>query len=297
MTEVGSIIGTAQYLSPEQARGAGRPPQSDLYSVGVVLYEMLTGRVPFEGDSAVAIAMKQVSDQPLPPSRIVPTIPPSLEQVVLRALAKDPTLRYQTAADMAADLERVRRGVAPSALTQQFTTPMPAVEGMRVLTGPPADRVPPEPPPKKRSLWPWLLAALLLLLTGGFLAYALGAFDDSPESTSTTTTTGPVVIPQVVGLPFDEACSALVAEGFKVAPPQKVRSTAPNDQVIEGATPQPGTEAAAGSTIRLKISKGTWPCAGRPRAIRPRRPTSTLKDAGFGVRQTEREDSAEAGDG
>ena len=96
MTEVGSIIGTAQYLSPEQARGQQVGPQSDLYSVGIVLYEMLTGEVPFDGDSAVAIAMKQVSDQPLPPSRIVPTIPPSLEQVVLRALAKDPTLRYQT---------------------------------------------------------------------------------------------------------------------------------------------------------------------------------------------------------
>src|SRR3954452_19227933 len=107
MTEVGSIIGTAQYLSPEQARGQQVRPPADLYSLGVVLYEMLTGHVPFEGDSAVAIAMKHVSEIPRPPSELNPAIPASLEQVVLRALAKDPALRYASADEMAADLERV----------------------------------------------------------------------------------------------------------------------------------------------------------------------------------------------
>ena len=102
-----------------------------------------------------------------------------------------------------------------------------------------------------------------------------------------------MVIPQVVGLPFDEAQSALVAEGFKVAPPQRVRSTAPKDQVIE-ATPQQGTEVAAGSTIRLKVSKGTRPVPG-VEGQTAEEATATLRGAGFVVRQTEREDSAEAG--
>ena len=92
MTEAGSIVGTAQYLSPEQARGQHVGPESDLYSVGVVLYEMLTGRVPFTGDSAVAIAMKHVQETPVPPRQIVPSIPPELEAVVQRAMAKDPAL-------------------------------------------------------------------------------------------------------------------------------------------------------------------------------------------------------------
>src|SRR3954451_24475156 len=121
MTEVGSIIGTAQYLSPEQARGQQVRPPADLYSLGVVLYEMLTGRVPFDGDSAVAIAMKHVSENPRPPSQLNPSIPPALEQVVLPALAKDPALRYQSADEMAADLERVRRGASVAQETQAFT--------------------------------------------------------------------------------------------------------------------------------------------------------------------------------
>ena len=127
MTEVGSIVGTAQYLSPEQARGEVVGPPSDLYSVGIVLYEMLTGRVPFEGDSAVAIAMKHLSEEPVPPSVYAPGTPPALEQVVLRALAKDAGDRYQTAEEMSADLDRARRGVALSPRTEQMTRVIPPV--------------------------------------------------------------------------------------------------------------------------------------------------------------------------
>ena len=90
MTEAGSIIGTAQYLSPEQARGAQVDQPSDLYSVGVVLYELLTGQVPFTGDTPVEIAMKHLSEVPKPPSELRADVPPDLDMVVLRALAKDP---------------------------------------------------------------------------------------------------------------------------------------------------------------------------------------------------------------
>src|SRR6187397_1144977 len=109
MTEAGSIIGTAQYLSPEQAKGAPVDQTSDLYSVGVVLYELLTGEVPFTGDTPVEIAMKHLSQTPEPPSSKRHDVPPDLDKIVLRALAKDPADRYGSAEEMDADLDRVGR--------------------------------------------------------------------------------------------------------------------------------------------------------------------------------------------
>src|SRR6185312_10916336 len=109
MTEAGSIVGTAQYLAPEQARGAPVDPRSDLYSLGIVLYEMLTGKVPFTGDAPVEIAMKHLSAIPEPPSKLRPEVPHELDAVVMRALAKDPDQRYASAEEMDADLARVAR--------------------------------------------------------------------------------------------------------------------------------------------------------------------------------------------
>ena len=108
MTETGSIMGTAQYLSPEQAQGHAVTAASDLYSIGVMLYEMLTGRLPFEGDSAVAIALKHLQEPPPPMSGGDLNIEPNLENVVMGALAKDPAARWQSAADFAEALEACR---------------------------------------------------------------------------------------------------------------------------------------------------------------------------------------------
>src|SRR5271167_4902634 len=115
MTLTGSIMGTAQYLSPEQAQGQAVSAASDLYSVGVILYELLTGVVPFEGETAVAIAFKQVSAEPLPPSALNPALPATLDAIVLRALAKDPAHRYTDAEEFIAVLQRERQALsAPS---------------------------------------------------------------------------------------------------------------------------------------------------------------------------------------
>ena len=122
MTEAGSIVGTAQYLSPEQARGAPVDPRSDLYSLGIVLYEMLTGHVPFTGDTPVEIAMKHLSQVPEPPSKLRPEVPHDLDAIVMRALAKDPDQRYESAEEMDADLARVARGVAVSRETEDAMT-------------------------------------------------------------------------------------------------------------------------------------------------------------------------------
>ena len=165
MTEVGSIVGTAQYLSPEQARGLPVGPQSDIYSMGVVLYEMLCGDLPFTGDSAVDIAMKQVSDPPPPLHSRNRLVSPAMEQVVMRALAKDPALRFQSARQMAEELARVGRGQSASSDTQQATRviaadqtrvipPLPPVEGATSVLRPPP---PPERPAPRRSALPWLL--------------------------------------------------------------------------------------------------------------------------------------------
>src|SRR5881227_918989 len=131
MTEVGSIVGTAQYLSPEQARGTAVDQRSDIYSVGIVLYELLTGTLPFNGDTPVEIAMKHLSTVPEAPSARRPDIPRDLDLIVMRALAKDPDDRYASAEEMDADLERFLRGAAISPLTEESATQI-----MRAPTGP-----------------------------------------------------------------------------------------------------------------------------------------------------------------
>ena len=175
MTEVGSIIGTAQYLSPEQARGAPVGPSSDIYSVGVVLYEMLTGEVPFTGDTPLEIAMKHLSAIPDPPSRRNAAVPRDLDLIVLRALAKNPRNRYQSAEEMDADLERVGRGLAVSDTTENAATIVLAgaagADAAPTTVTRPASPLPPRPPvrrtppagyygfeepPRRRAIWPWI---------------------------------------------------------------------------------------------------------------------------------------------
>src|SRR5256885_3955243 len=180
MTEEGSIIGTAQYLSPEQAQGAPVTPASDLYSVGIVLYELLTGTVPFGGDTPVELAMKHLSKVPEPPSRIRAEVPRDIDFVVMRALAKAPSERYQTADEMDADLARVARGVAVSPETEEAATAIIA-RPITVATSVVPPVVPPAPvyydyeeaPERRRPVWPWLLALGLVVLAGfaGWLAY------------------------------------------------------------------------------------------------------------------------------
>src|SRR5881398_3019220 len=151
MTEVGSIIGTAQYLSPEQARGAPVDQTSDLYSVGVVLFELLTGEVPFTGDTPLEIAMKHLSEVPVPPSELRDDVPDDLDLVVLRALAKDPEDRYQTAEEMDADLARIQRGLSVSSETTDAATAVLAgagISGAPTIIAPrPTQVAPPQAPP------------------------------------------------------------------------------------------------------------------------------------------------------
>jgi serine/threonine-protein kinase len=196
MTETGSIVGTAQYLSPEQARGGEVDPRSDLYSLGIVLYELLTGKTPFEGETPVEIAMKHLSNAPKPPSKLRPDIPPELDMVVLRALAKSPDDRYQSADEMEADLERVARGANVSATTSDTATQVlrrPAAAAATaaasataatMIATPPSTAAAGIPPTVveeeeeyeeggERPLWPWLVAAgfVIAAIIAGFFVY------------------------------------------------------------------------------------------------------------------------------
>jgi serine/threonine-protein kinase len=260
MTEAGSIIGTAQYLSPEQARGAAVDQRSDLYSIGVVLYEMLTGQVPFTGESPVEIAMKHLSDTPRPPSLLRPEIPPDLDMVVLRALAKNPEDRFQTAEEMDAELERVAAGVGVTAETADAAT---AVLSGTALASAPTAIVPPrrppaqtrpsyryaEPPPRRRPIWPWLLALLLVVLAGVAGWYAFGKIQNSLNSS------GGVPVPNVVPLREDLAVAKLNEKGLGAIVHRQPHETVKIGLVFEQGT-APGVRVDKGNSVDIYVSTG-----------------------------------------
>ena len=249
MTEAGSILGTAQYLSPEQARGLPVDERSDLYSVGVVLYEMLTGRVPFSGDSAVNVAMQHVNELPEEPVTLVAGMPASLNQIVLKALAKDPDHRYANAAEFAADLRAARAGAPvaaagfdPEAERTQFVGAATAAGATRVMT-PAAEAE--EEEKKKRRRWPLflILGALVALALVGYFAWA-GVSGDKVE------------VPNVVGLTEDAAVRRLEDAGFKVAV-QEEFSEEFAAGFVSRQSPPGGTKMAEGETVDVWVSGGS----------------------------------------
>jgi serine/threonine-protein kinase len=261
MTEAGSIIGTAQYLSPEQAKGAPVDQTSDLYSVGVVLYELLTGVVPFSGDTPVEIAMKHLSSVPEPPSAKRADVPRDLDLVVMRALAKDQSERYQSAEEMDADLRRINRGVAISPVTEEAATAIiarPPPSGVTEITSrtprPPVPYAPPsayydydEPP--RRALWPWLVALLFVVaaLVGGYFLYS--QIQDQLSGSKT------VAVGNYVGIREADAVPMIRAKGLK---PNVVRQ--PSTQVVEtfviAQTPKPGERTPKNNYVTLYVSTG-----------------------------------------
>jgi beta-lactam-binding protein with PASTA domain len=214
ITQVGSVMGTPHYLSPEQAQGQDVTAVSDLYSVGVILYEALTGRVPFEADSAVAIAMKQVSQAPQLPSSINPAVSPALDAVTMRALAKDPGQRFQSAEAFAAALEQALRepGVAGQG-TAAFAPLPPPVVGAEEAAAAAAERE------RRRANWIWGAVALAVLL--GILAGLALTRDTSTE------------VPGVTDNQLNVAISLLEQNGFKVGEVRKVRRDVAAGTVLE----------------------------------------------------------------
>jgi len=256
MTETGSIMGTAQYLSPEQAQGHSVTAASDLYSIGIMLYELLTGRLPFAGDSAVSIALKHLSEIPPPmsddgrdPARTPDAanrlrIEPNLEAVVMGALAKDPAARWQSAEDFAEALEACRpyvqahgNGVAPGgpaagAVPAPVVVAGPAAEVERVEEG----------ESRRRRRWPYAALAVLVLALVAVMAYAFTRPDKFE-------------VPKVEGIQLSEARERLDRAGFEEVDVDRARSRAPLDTVI-GQEPDAGEKAPREEPVSLTVSSG-----------------------------------------
>ncbi len=261
MTETGSIMGTAQYLSPEQAQGHAVSAPSDLYSVGIVLYEMLTGRVPFDGESPVSIALKHVSEAPMPPSHFNPEIPSALEQVVLWSLNKDPADRPADADQFIMALEQVREALASPEVTASMraltagtggysqTSVVPAAEAAGAygaagvaMDGDKVDRYDDDQDKGKRPIWPWIVGLLVLLaIGGGIAAYVL----TRPKK---------VDMPLVVGQTRAQAQAQIIQAGLHS---EVILQTSKHqaDTVI-GQSPDGGVRVDQGSTVEITVSRG-----------------------------------------
>ena len=278
MTEAGSIIGTAQYLSPEQARGAQVDQTSDLYSLGIVLYELLTGTVPFTGDTPVEIAMKHLSATPEAPSVKRADAPHSLDMVVLRALAKDPPDRYQNAEEMDADLERVARGLNVAPETEEAATTV--LRGVDLASAAPTTisrapttvmQVRPQPavpspvyydydePPRRRAFWPWLLAILLVVAAAVAGVYVYKQIQHELNANA------PVGVPYVVGLRELNAVESIRNQGLKVDLEHIHRepSTAQPVGYVFKQDPPVDSRTAKGNFVTI------WVSTGKPKATVP----------------------------
>jgi serine/threonine-protein kinase len=274
MTQTAQVIGTAQYLSPEQARGERVDARSDIYSTGCLLYELLTGQPPFTGDSPVAIAYQHVREEPIPPSQIDRDIPPWADAIVLKAMAKDPAQRYQSAADMRADIQRAMSGMPTDAQTMAMTSNYG--QGTRMMTatqaatGPATQRTSAIPPYDygdgeggggrggrrrasggggngvKTALW----IIIPLLIIGGFVTAGYLIFGTGNTPAQTT-----VAIPSLVSQDQKYAESQLTSLGFKVEVVKEPSSEIDKDTVIKTDPPE-GTKAPKGSTVKLHVSTG-----------------------------------------
>jgi serine/threonine-protein kinase len=239
-TQTGSVLGTAQYVSPEQAQGRKLGPESDLYSLGVVLYELATGKLPFDGDTPVSVALKHVNDEAPAPRTINPRIPPALEAVIIKAMQKDPTRRYRSADEMRDDLQRVVAGRAVSAQPRvDDTTVMPVVE--RSASEPQITR---QQPRRETNPWIWVGVAALVLLLGVGVAWVSGLIG------------GTLRVPDTTGMSVVDARSTLTGLGLTVGQEQpRSDPTVPKDAVIS-SNPPAGTVVDKGQAIDLVVSSG-----------------------------------------
>ena len=257
MTQTAQVIGTAQYLSPEQARGERVDARSDLYSTGCLLYELLTGRPPFTGDSPVAIAYQHVRENPIPPSRVDPEIPAWADSIVLKAMAKDPADRYQSAAEMRTDIQRALSGVPVAAPPQATEMYAPGTQRMGPSTmmagaaptgamspyGTEGDGYDGEGRGRRRALW-WILGAVAALIVV-VLAYLLLSGGGGKTD----------AVPSVVGMTQSQAEKAVTKAGL-TPKAVKIASSSVKPGIVISTDPQFGAKVAPHSVVTLRVSAG-----------------------------------------
>ncbi|MDN5344974.1 MAG: eukaryotic-like serine/threonine-protein kinase [Clostridia bacterium] len=238
MSYSGTMVGSVHYLAPEQARGGVTGAPADIYSFGIVLYEMLTGGLPFHGDTPVAVAIKHIQENPRPLREITPGVPPALERIVMRTLEKDPERRYPTAAALRSDLLAVKNALAEDTFATQV---LPAVGVPDPPPGPAAPR-------RRPRVWAWVIMILLLLglaaagLWAGFRYYLL---------------VGETAVPPVTGLTEGQALDRLAAAGLRgQVGSREYNAQLPAGQVI-AQDPAAGDRVRRGRLVTLTISQGT----------------------------------------
>lgn len=253
VTQTAAVIGTAQYLSPEQARGDSVDARSDVYSLGCVLYEILTGEPPFTGDSPVAVAYQHVREDPVPPSKRHEGISADLDAVVLKALAKNPENRYQTAAEMRADLVRVHNGETPEAPKVLTDAERSSFLSSNTGHGPRTDPLPRQALDDTDhdgapggSIGRWVVAVAALAVLTIVVVIAFNTFGGSTRD---------VTVPDMRGQVSADAIAALQNRGFKTRTLQKPDSAVPPDHVIS-TDPGANASVSAGDEITINVSTG-----------------------------------------
>jgi eukaryotic-like serine/threonine-protein kinase len=255
LTQTGAVMGTAAYFSPEQAEGKGVDSRSDIYSLGVVLYEMSVGRPPFAGDSPVAVASKHVRDMPALPREVNPAVPPALEAVVMKAMAKNPDDRYGSAEELRADLLRFADGRPVEAGDPGVTTVLAAVGATQAIpttTGRtmavPAGAAPPtgeQDLQRKKRTRNLIILLVLLLVALGVIAFFLFR----------SLVGGNVSVPDVVGLSTNQATQTLHDNHLTVGS-STVRTSNTTKGDVVSTDPKAGSSVAKNSAVNLVVSGG-----------------------------------------
>ena len=244
MTATAAVVGTAQYLSPEQARGEQVDARSDIYSTGCLLFELLTQRPPFQGDSPVSVAYQHVREEPPTPSSLEPEVSPDIDAIVAKSLAKKTSERYQSAAQMRADIERSLAGQSIDSATTAMPIAPPATPPEEETSFLPEQDE--DDRPKRSRAWIWVVLALVLLLALGAAAYALVSGGDESG--------GDISVPDVVGMQKKAAIEAIEAEDL-VAETESVNSEDRKGRVTD-QDPDATELLSSGDTVTLTVSAG-----------------------------------------